>query len=368
MFMVSRAAPAAVDTREIDLVRNKGVLDSGTDFAIIDKFVASAVQELVKIRDFSDVAKVRKTVLDRTDSRKASAQAQYRVQFFESAQKHLSGAFGLVATQKPESRRFLVTVNLLILVEDLLQTKGVADLRLADLAIGKLKDASAVVQYLAVRSITNPGLTAKLKDNPKLAARISVQLAGLVSSGSCDALRLMAQFGSNVKVPEAEKLLLQVADLRIEKYAAWEVHNKSLDGEVLKALVQRISSPGSAASGVGRRFGQLYSYILQMYLKDLNGGHFLGWQARQQTVSVLVEIERSCLSKLLGRSQAVIKQAIERNDVSGLQAEHDSLFGSETRAGELPRLLQFDYGSNPDGSKRLAPLALSERPEPESSE
>ncbi|MHC4529363.1 MAG: hypothetical protein ACYS29_15930, partial [Planctomycetota bacterium] len=333
LFMVSRAAPAAIDTREIDLVRNKGVLDPGTDFAIIDSFVDSAVRELLKSRDFSDVAKVRKTVLDRAGSRKQSAQAQYGVQFFESAQKHVPAAFALVAVQKPESRRFLVTVNLLILVEGLLQMEGVADLRLADLAIDNLKNANAVVQYLAVRSITNPGFTTKLKDNPKLAARISGQFAGLVSIGSCDALKLIARFGGNVKVPEAEKLLLQVADLRIEKYSAWEVHDEVLDGEVLKSLVQRISSPGSSSAGVGRRIGQLYSYILQMYVKDLNGGHFLSKQARRQTVSVLVEIERSCVSKLLGRSQAVIKQAIERNDISGLQAEHDSLFGSETKTG-----------------------------------
>ena len=50
--VVVNSSSVAVDTREVDRVRNKAVLDS-TDFQIIDNFVAEAVRELVRTREFT---------------------------------------------------------------------------------------------------------------------------------------------------------------------------------------------------------------------------------------------------------------------------------------------------------------------------
>jgi len=52
----------AVDTREIEQVRNKQVLNS-QDLQIIDDFLAQSVQELIKTRDFTSIARTRTTIL-----------------------------------------------------------------------------------------------------------------------------------------------------------------------------------------------------------------------------------------------------------------------------------------------------------------
>ena len=54
----------AVDTRDIDAVLKKGVIDN-KDNKIIDDFLAQAVQELVKTKDFTSIAKLRSVILSK---------------------------------------------------------------------------------------------------------------------------------------------------------------------------------------------------------------------------------------------------------------------------------------------------------------
>jgi hypothetical protein len=77
---------------------------------------------------------------------------------------------------------------------------------------------------------------------------------------------------------------------------------------------------------------------------------------------VLAEVENACIGKLLGTPQGTIKRAVERDDMTGLLQEHDRLLGDTSRGGELARKLSFDYGQNPDGSKRTAPLEVPPAP------
>ena len=78
-FCVTTAFWGALDTRTIDEVRNKDVLDS-SDFQIIDKFVAEAVHDMVDTKDFSDVASIAKIIIEKSSSNKPGAQAQYQKQ------------------------------------------------------------------------------------------------------------------------------------------------------------------------------------------------------------------------------------------------------------------------------------------------
>ena len=55
----------------------------------------------------------------------------------------------------------------------------------------------------------------------------------------------------------------------------------------------------------------------------------------------------------------MIRRAIERDDMKALMSEHDSLLGTETKAGRLPSKLNFKYGKDSDST---APLNLSEAP------
>ena len=117
----------AVNTRDIDAVLKKSVIDD-QDKKIIDDFLDQAVQELVKTRDFTSIAKVRSVILSRK-----STQSQYAQQFSESAYQHIRAGFEQAQTLRPEERKTNVFINLLILID------GMEDLRLADLAMGMLK-------------------------------------------------------------------------------------------------------------------------------------------------------------------------------------------------------------------------------------
>ena len=107
----------------------------------------------------------------------------------------------------------------------------------------------------------------------------------------------------------------------------------------------------------GRRFGQLYSYAIQRYIANIKGGNFLSPVEKDQLATVLVETEKSFISKFSGIQQTTIKRAVETDDYVALWAEHNRLLGDESKAGELPEKLKFDYGD-----KRIYPLILPERP------
>lgn len=341
---------AAVSTQQIDKVLDKDVLDS-TDLQIIDDFLAEAVQELVRTKDFASIAKTRAVVLSRQ-----STQAQYAQQFSESAHKHISSGLKQ-AEELPEERKFKVILNLLILIDSL------EDARLANLAIGMLKSENKAIRYWAVRCVTNPTLVEQLNSdstaNPQLAWQITEQLKKLVDSSSPEILALMAEFAAEVDIPQGEDLLAQIADMRRKRYADWTVEYELVDGAILKLLYGKIVAEGSAKPSVARRFAQLYSYVMQRYIK---GQDFLSATEKHHLASVLVETENKCINKLLDRPQSTIKRAIERSDYPALLREHNRLFGDEARMGELALRLKFDYGTNPTGRKRIAPLPLPDPP------
>lgn len=95
------------------------------------------------------------------------------------------------------------------------------------------------------------------------------------------------------------------------------------------------------------------------------GRDFLTESQRQQLISVLVETESLYISKLLGEPPQLavrIRRAIERDDYTALLLEHNRLLGDKTRAGQMGLKLNFDYGENSDGTKRIEPLALPRPP------
>jgi len=361
LVLVLNSSSVAVNTRDIDIVRKKGVLDS-QDLKIIDVFVSEAVQELVKTRDFTSIAKVRTEILSRQ-----STQGQYAQQFSQSAYKHISAGLAQAQTLDPEDRKTKVIVNLLILID------GLRDLRLADLAIKMLRNENMIVRYWAVHCLTTPEIIKQLNSsegsNSKPAEVIAAEFKKLVDTSSPEIIALMAQFSADVKIPQGEELLGQIADMRIKQYADWTVKYELIDITILKLLDSKIplpsGSPGTApaetSSGkaaMARRFGQLYSYAIQRYTK---GQAVLNDTQKQQLVSILVETEEKCIGRLLGRPQTTIRRAIERENLPALLQEHDRLLGSETQTGELPLRLNFDYGTA-SGSKRTAPIPLPQPP------
>ncbi|OHB62049.1 MAG: hypothetical protein A2167_03615 [Planctomycetes bacterium RBG_13_46_10] len=352
------------DTQEIDAVRNKSVLDS-KDLQVIDNFLAKTIDDLIKTRDFTSIARTRTVILSNQ-----STQGQYAKQFSESAHKYISSGLQQAQTL-PQERQFKIVLNLLIL------TDGLKDPRLADLAIAKLKDNNNVIRYWAVRCITNPGLISKLNiaeaANGRLARRITEELKQLLNSSPApedEILAVVTEFAAESILPETEILLKQIADIRIKQYADWSVKYELLDSAVLKSLANKINPADSNKSvdsarrirdepEIARCFAQLYSHIMQRYLK----GQGLSDNNKQYLVSVLLEIEDKSLSKLLGKTPLNIKRAVEQNNLSLLGQEYERLFGNRTKAGELTSKLNIDYGTDANGRKLMAPQLLPDPPE-----
>jgi len=354
----------AVDTRGIDNVIKKGTIDD-LDKKVIDDFLAQGVQELVKTRDFTSIAKLRSVILSRK-----STQNQYAQQFSESAYKHIQAGFEQAQTLRPEERKNNVIISLLILID------GMEDLRLADLAMRMLKDQNMVIRYWAVHSLTNPAVVQQLNSgatsNSNLPSIITEQLKEIVQTSKPEIIVHIARFAANINIPQGEELLLQVADDRIKRYADWTVTYEFYDTIILKLLDSKIplssQNIGTAATtsggkpAIARSFAQLYSYVINRYIK---GSDTLNDTEKQHLASVIIEIEEQCIPRLLGqsRSQGTLRRAIERNNLIALSEEHNKLLGDETNTGQLPSRLGFDYSSTPDSPKRTAPIPLPDKPQ-----
>jgi len=346
------SASRAVDTQKIGRVRDKGVLDS-QDFQIIDNFVAEAVQEMVETRDFTSISKLRTTILTYSSSNSESAAAQYSDQFAKSANKYIPSAFEQASGLNIQEHQFKAKLNLLMLVD------GLEDIQLLDSAMSRLNDANAVLRYWAVHCVANPGITAKLNSSEpgKVKAREIIKaLSKQLENASPEAVGLIADFAANIDVRAGADLLVKTADVRISKYADWSVEKELLDVKILKLLADKLQEGNLEA---GQCFAQLYSYVLQRYVK---GSDVLRENQKSQLVSILVEIEMSSVSKLLDIPQSTIKKVIEQKEYTLLLREHDRLLGSATSAGELPSKFNFNYGGNPDEGERTAPVVLPEPP------
>ena len=292
-------------------------------------------------------------------------------QFSESAYKYIKVGLEQAQTLRPDERKNNVIINLLILID------GMEDLRLTDLAMGMLKDQNMVIRYWAVHCLTNPAILQQLNSQtastPDLAATIVEQLKGIIQTSKPEILVHIARFGANINIPEGEQLLLQVADERIKRYANWTVTCEFYDITILKLLENKIlvssqnisTSVPAATDGTpaaARSFAQLYFYVIRRYIKSYNT---LNDDQKQQLASVIIEIEENCVARLLGlnRSQGALRRAIEQDNLTALSDESKKLLGDETSSGQLPLKLGFDYGTNPNGSKRTAPIPLPDKPQ-----
>ena len=363
-ILVVNSTLRAVNTTDIDRVRTKGVLNE-QDYRIIDEFLAEAVQELVRTRDLATIAKRRTVILSRKGD-----QGQYAQRFSEAAQKYIQVGFQ-EAQRLPEERKNNVIVNLLILMD------GLEDPRLNGLAIGMLKNPNMVVRYWAISCLTNPAILAQLKENlnsdPGPAQTIAELLKEVVETSNAEILSRMTRFVANVNIPQSEELLLQIADERIKRYADWTVKYELYDIGILKLLESKIPLPSSGLGGltatpspqkpeVARRFAQLYSYAIQRTVKGSNVG-VLNPTQLGHLVSVLIEIEEKCVSRLLEQPQSAIRRAIERDSLPTVLEEHNRLLGAETTPGQLPSRLGFDYGTTSNGTKRTSPVPLPDPPQ-----
>ena len=348
-FFVFLASAEAVDSLAIEAVRGKSVLDDA-DFKTIDDFVAKAVGEMLATEDFSSISNARAIIVANSASTQPN-QTQFAEQFSKSAQKYISAALQQAEGMTPADRSFRLVTNLLML------TDALADVRLAEVALKYVDSKNEAIRYCAVHCVANSGIIEKL-NSPKAidtARQVARRLDEIVATSGPETLGLIASFAGSIKISEGEPLLLKVADRRIASYADWSVERELLDSDILRILGDKMASSGASKGSIGRRFGQLFSYVLQRYIK---GADVLTDVQKEQLVSVLVETEKSCLSKITGKPRFGIKKAIESGDINALQQEHNNLLGDGTKAGDL----NIDYGKDAGGAIITHPLALAAPP------
>lgn len=315
----------ALDTTGIDAVAKKEVLGP-QDLAVIDNFVAAGVQELLTATDFSDIGNVRLDIVARAHSSQPSADIQYNPQFVAAAVKNLEKALADAAKISDPKRRAKVTLNLMIFLDTL------DNVQLADLALKMIDRDDAAVRYWAVHAVTNQKIIDQFNAGKASAATARTIAERLATRATVETspyiVAQIVQFGGTVTIPQAQNLLMQIADARMKKYQAWTADNFWLDELTLKLLGEKAAVDKTAA----QRFAQLFAYAMELYIK---AGASLDKTQKEQLASVLIQTESRGISKLLSAPQSSIKRAIEKDSEQSLQMEYKELFGDGTTAGKL---------------------------------
>ena len=353
LVLISGLARGAVDTRDIDAVRDKTVLQS-SDLQIIDDFVNQAILQLVRSKDFTSIARDRAVILSRKHNSGSNDQQQYCEQFAKSASKYIRQSFDDAEQMDDAERKFRVKLNLLILVD------GLADIRLANLAVDKLNDENKAIRYWAVHSITSLGILEQLNsggaDELKLALNVVKQLDGMIEEFEPEELALVITFAAGLDLQNGRELFMRIVDMRLTKYSNWTVENELLDTTILRLLYAKLSAAGAQRNQIASRFGQLFSYVMERYI---NGQDVLSDKQKSNLASVMAEVEQSFMRMPpLSMPQRTIRQAVGNGDVAALSQDHLKLFGDGTTAGALSLKLDIDYGQGSGGTKKVVPFSL----------
>ncbi|MCF7956165.1 MAG: hypothetical protein K9M75_10210 [Phycisphaerae bacterium] len=352
----------AADTREINVVFGKaksagGALNGG-DKKVIGDFVSKSIEEMIIAPDYKGMAGIRGEIVSRSVSKKPS---QYSMAFAASVEKAVKPALAEVARLSDKSRMLQLKLNLLILLAQ------VESMELAPVGMSMFDDENAAVRYWAVNSVANSEIANQLKSkvtgDEKLAGQIISRFDKMVDDRTLpEILNLIVGFADALDTPQADALLVRIADIRIKSYAAWKVKFELMDADLLNSLARSIKENKTGSEGeiaeIARRFGQLYSYAIQRYI---SGFDTLQAPQKDQLAFVLADVEQSSISKLLGRPQNVIKQCVSNSSQRSLETlgnEHDSLLGKASGPGLLGYELKYDYGQL-GGKPMTAPMRLT---------
>ncbi|MCF7976362.1 MAG: hypothetical protein K9N55_21270 [Phycisphaerae bacterium] len=344
---VCSTAWGIVDIRAIEAVREKSVLNS-SDLQAIDAFVTDAVEEVLRAqdKDFATIAKTRSILISRQKSLVPN-QKQYSQKFLESAKTHMTAALK-EAENLPEARCAKVRINLFIMA------RALNDKMLVAMALPYLSNPSKPVSYWATQLATCEAALAMVNASSPESGQLITGLNQIVPKASPEAMGLIIPFAGQINTPAGQELILAISDARIKQYADQTVTHELADISVLSGLCAQLSTDGPNKTQCAQRFSQLLSFVIQRFAKAQTR---LTDRQKEDLISIIVETEDKCLSKLTNQPETALRRAIEREDMTGLMAEHDRLLGSATETGVLPGLLHFTYKAG--SSNQGYPLTLN---------
>jgi hypothetical protein len=355
--VMSFAAVAAVDTTSIEEVRTQSIQSNTPPDAaaiqVIDEFWQKNIDTLMLAEDTVEIIAVRDELVKQKGDKDLSF---YASAYVKAADKHLKSALDTVDKWTENDKRIRVERNLLILLAQL------SHIDLADLAMTRLDDPDSMVRYWAVRALTNRAIIAQLKDvadDEKKTSQIIAALDDAVQKNNDPrSWAMIGNFAVGLQTAASQKLLLSLADKRIDTYMQWTVTDEAADAAILKsigALVQATTSPAVKQEQLSR-LGQLYSCVIQRYMMGKN----LPDTSKDQLATVIAEVEDAVILKILPGWTVKFKNDLARN--LSIDKDYELLFGSGTRPGDLASRLNFNFGKDDTGKAMLIPKPLPAAP------
>jgi len=360
-FVVSSSSPVfSADSSSIDKVLKSAISSGGaigpSDSRVIESYISRSLEDMIDAVDFSEIASIRREVGLRSIEKKPS---RYSLAFSSAIENSIDPFMASVERIDSQQRKTQLVINLMILVAE------AESMELADFSISMLDHENVAVRYWAVKALGSEGIANQLKvdvtGDKDLARRIIAAFESKVNpKTTVELLDLMVKFADQMQTAEAVSLINRIADVRIKAYADWTVKYESMEANLLDALANNIkamtSGDGKKPGPCGKRFAQLYSYMIQRYI--------LGYERfdidhRKKLATIIGDVEVKSLSKLIGNHNS-IKQVISGNSerfLEKLSSEHDKLLGSEKNAGKLCYEMRFDYGTTA-GKPVTAPKKL----------
>lgn len=354
--LVFSADPRSIDSILKSATASGGAISS-SDGRVIEAYVSMSMEEMINAESFSEIASIRREVELRSIEKRPS---QYSLAFSGAIEKSINPFLREVESFPSAQKQTQLIINLMILVAE------VESMELADFCISMLDHENIAVRYWAVKGLSNDGIARQLKvdvtGDKELVGRIISAFAKRVNDDTAvEILDQMVQFADGMDTAAADSLLNQIADVRIKAYSEWTVKYELMDGGLLKALAGNMKTPvskdGKENAAAGRRFGQLYSYMIHRYILGFDS---FNEKNLRQLASIIADVELKSISKLVG-SQNDIKRIVSGNSARSLELlgiEHDKLLGSETKVGRLCYELGFDYGTA-GGKAITAPKKLT---------
>ena len=354
-----RVLPAfGLDTDSIAGLRGETVSQktpfSPAQVQIIEKFWRNAIDSLLIAEDSEQQSQI----IDQLVAEKGNENLSFYVSsYIETGKKHLQMAFDTVKQRDLPARKLSMERKLMVLIARL---KNVS---LAPFALDHFKDPDPAVRYWAVKTFDDFEMVRQLADvtsDADLKNKIIQAMSERVENEtSFVILRVAVDFAVTLNDAASRDLLNKLAEKRIKAYMDWSVTGEWFDTYLLNGIGQLIVSqqPSDERVKLSRTFAQLYSCVIQRYIK----GESLTDSARNSLITVIAEVEIVTVAKLIPGWQMSLKKAVEQN--TGLEREAENLLGAPSKPGDLSLRLNFNYGKDPDGKAIMAPTPIQPAPE-----
>ncbi len=349
----------AIDVTEISEVRlrneaSRSELDS-TDLGLITKFWDKAINTMLLSDDSQEVVEIRRQIEEQKGSMPLSF---YTSAYISGANESLKVAFQNAQRIDDPVKKQMLEQNLMIL------TAQLKDPELAELALSRLDDGDPVIRYWAVRAVTNSGVIQALSsevtaDEDAKAAILNGLKGRIVFEQQADIMVMIINFAGVIDHPTAREILQTIAERRIESYMNWSVESEEVDTKLLIAMgnIAMIQEDEAVKASFARQFARLYALVFQRY--QMGQDVLSDWQI-EAAVTVILEVDKEVLAKMLNIPQTGVSRAIQQN--SRLDREYESIFGDRLRKGDLAMIYQFEYGKDASGKPLTEPPQMPAPP------